>query len=174
MTTGPDPKKRMSFDEILAEIEDVAQNGDGADKFRALKILMAQESSSVTLPPPMSDAEVIDRLARLIRAAGPTASQLAYRRAYPAAKRPINHSAPKIQETDVAPVDKTTLPANLRALYRMFPEVKRGGIPKGYPVHQGMAVQKKWCQEAALKMIIDREQAKHDVIATEAADAPAE
>ena len=169
-------RKRMTFDELIVEMEDVARNGDGADKFRALKTLMAQESGSVTLPEPMSDADIIDRLSRLIRAAGPTASQLAYRKAFPAGKRPINHAAPKITERDVAPIDKASLPINLRSLYRMFPEIKKPGVPKGFPINSGLAVQKEWCQKMALRMILDQEQKKADMIATEAAppEAPVE
>lgn len=161
-------RKPLTLVEVEEILSDIARNGDGADRIRALKMVMAQEAGNATLPEPFSDAEVIDRLARLIRAAGPTASQLAYRRAFPAAKRPIHHAAPKVTEADVAPIDKSTLPKTLRALYRMFPEIKRAGTPKGYPVKAGMAVKAQWCQDEALKIIMDREQHKHDVIAVEA------
>lgn len=164
-----EPKRRsMSFDEIIVEMEDIAKNGEGADKFRALKTLMAQEAGSAVLPEPLSDDEIIERLSRMIKAAGPSASQLAYRRAYPAAKRPIYHAAPKITEADVAPIDPLSLPRSLKELYRHFPEVKKPGIPTGYPVHGGMAVQKEWVQKQARRMLLDREQKRHDMIATEA------
>ena len=162
-------RKSMSFDEIIVEMEDIAKNGEGADKFRALKTLMAQESGSATLPEPLTDDEIIERLSRMMKAAGPSASQISYRRAYPAAKRPINFAAPKITEADVPAIDPLSLPRSLKELYRQFPEVKKPGIPTGYPVRGGMAVQKEWVQKQARRMLLDREQKRHDMIATEAA-----
>lgn len=167
-TDSPHPKP-LTFDEAVALISEIARNGEGAEKFRALKMVMAQESASVTLPEPMSDHEIIDRLARLIRAAGPTAAQLAYRRAFPAAKTAIYKATPKIAEADVAPVEKAQLPTNLRALYRMFPEIKQGGQPKGFPRKGGLLAKKEWCQREAMKMILDKEQKRHDQVSAEAA-----
>lgn len=161
--------KRIGLDEALELISDIARNGEGADRFRALKVVMAQESSSSQLPPPLGDVEIIERLSRLIRAAGPMASQLAYRKAFPASKRPINFAAPKLLTSDVPGIDPLKLPKTLRALYRMFPEIKRPGVPKGFPVSAGMAVKAEWCAKEARKMIMDREQQKLDIIATEAA-----
>lgn len=167
-------RKPITLDEALAIVTDIARNGDGAERFRALKLVMAQEASTATLPEPFTDAEVIDRLARMIRAAGPTASQMAYRKAFPAAKRPIHHAAPKVTEADITPIDKAMLPTTLRGLYKMFPEAKRAGTPRGYPVHGGMAVQKEWVQKMAIRMTLDAEQKKLDQIATQAAEAPSE
>ena len=164
----PERKTTISIDEVDAIIDDIAKNGDGAQQMRALQLVRAREQSSLALPDPFTDNEVIDRLSRLIRATGPTAAMLAYRRAFPRAQRPLNHSSPKITEQDIGGIDKAALPKTLRALYRMFPEVKRPGIHKGYPVHGGMAVQSAWVVKQATRMILDREQHKHDVIAVEA------
>lgn len=161
--------KRLSLDEAMDIITEIARSDEGPDRFRALKIAMSQETGGSQLPAPLNDQEIVERLARLIRAAGPTAAMLAYRKAFPSAKRDINHTAPKVTERDIAPIDPATLPKNLRELYRMFPEIKRPGVPAGFPVHRGIAVQKEWCQTAAKKMILDREQKKIDMIATEAA-----
>lgn len=159
-------KRPLSLDEAVGLISDIARHGEGADRLRALKEIrvMAQETGSVTLPDPMSDAEVIERLARLIRAAGPTTAQLAYRKAFPHAKRPVNHAAPKVLEGDIG-IDRSKLPVNLRQLYKMFPEIKRSGIPQGYPRGKGLMVVKKWCQDKAIQMIIDKEQNRVDVAA---------
>jgi hypothetical protein len=159
-------RKPLSLDEAIGLISEIARHGEGADRLRALKEirLMAAETGSVTLPDPMSDQEVIERLARLMRAAGHTVSQLAYRKAYPHAKRPVNHAAPKVLETDVE-IDRSKLPVSLKQLYRMFPEIKRSGVPPGYPRGKGLLVVKKWCQEKAIQMIIDREQHRVDVAA---------
>lgn len=164
------PKKDIvTLDEVDEILSRIARDSDGAQQIRALNMLRAKDSGVSRLPEPLSDAEVIDNLSRLIRAAGPTASMLAYRKAFPRAQRPLNHSAPKVTEQDIGGIDKAALPKTLRALYKMFPEIKRGGIPKGYPVHSGMAVQTEWVKKQAIRMLLDKEQRKLDVIATEAA-----
>lgn len=150
----------MTFEEARERISEFARNGEGPDQFRALKMVMGLEGSGTGLPDPLTDHDVLDRLARLIRAVGPTGSQIAYRRAFPNTKRTIDASAPKITEADAAPIDKTKLPKNLRELYRMFPEIKKPGIPVGFPIRSGLEAQKKWCNDAAVRMILDREQAK--------------
>ena len=154
-------KQPLSLDEAIGLISDIARHGEGADRLRALKEIrvMAQETGSVTLPDPMSDAEVIERLARLIKAAGPTVAQLAYKQAFPFAKKTVHDAVPKVLESDLG-IDKSKLPVNLRQLYKMFPEIKRSGIPQGYPRGRGLAVVKKWCQDKAMQMIIDREQGR--------------
>jgi len=121
-------------------------------------MLMGLEGSGVGLPVPLTDNDCIDRLARMIRAVGPTGSQIAYRRAFPATKRPLDKTAPKVTEADMAPIDKTKLPKNLRELYRQFPQIKKPGIPPGFPLHKGLEAQKKWCNDAAIRMLMDREQ----------------
>jgi hypothetical protein len=161
--------EKLTFDEAERLIAEIARTDGHKNQMRALAMVMAKDEGQDAIPAPLTDAEVIERLARLIRAAGPTASQLAYRRAFPASKRPINHAAPKVTETDIAPVDKSSLPRTLRDLYRMFPEIRRPGVPKGYPAKAGFLAKKEWCQAEAMKMILDREQAKMDMVAIEAA-----
>ena len=166
---------KISFEEAMELMSDIARNGEGADKFRALKLVMSQETSGSVLPDPLNDSEVIDRLARLMKATGPTASQMAYRRAFPHSSRPVTHAAPKVKASDIPPIDKDKLPKNLRELYRMFPEIKKPGIPMGYPAGSGLAVKKEWCNKQAIKMLIDREQSRVDMIAVEeASNAPVE
>lgn len=153
-------KGAVTFDEARALISEIARSGEGPDKFRALKMVMGLEGSGVGLPEPLTDNDVLDRLARMIRAVGPTGAQLAYRRAFPASKRSIDSKAPKITLADMAPIDPMKLPKNLRELYRMFPEIKKPGIPPGFPIRSGLEAQKKWCNEAAVRMLMDREQAR--------------
>lgn len=156
--------KQMDLDEVLYIISDIARNGEGADRFRAIKVIkdLVQETGTSGLPDPMSDDETFERMGRLMKALGPTGSQMAYRRAFPHAKRPLNQSAPKVLPTDIN-IDASTLPNNLKQLYRMFPEIKpRGGFPSGYPLKKGLAVQKKWCQDKARQIILDKEQGRLD------------
>lgn len=170
MSTDAPSRKHITLDEALGIISDIARGGEGADQMRALKLVMSQESGASHLPAPLTDAEVLERLARILRAAGPTACQLAYRKAFPSAQKRIHDASARVTAADVAPVDERSLPDTLKQLYRAFPEIKprTGGIPKGYPLKSGMAVRKQWCHREARKMILDREQAKLDTIAMHA------
>lgn len=169
MNESDKKRKPPSVDEIEQILGDIVRDGEGASQIRAIQLLRNKDTEAATLPPPLSDAEIIERLARLIRAAGSTAARLAYRKAFPQAQRKLTDAAPKVMESDLPPIDKASLPRTLRTLWKMFPEVKpRAGIPKGFPVRQGLAVQGEWCQKMALKMLMDREQSKLDQIAVHA------
>ena len=171
-----DPTKpHMTVDEAKKLLAEIARNGEGAEKFRALKMVMAEEASDASLPEPLSDAEVIDRLARLIRAAGPSASMFAYRKAFPASKKGINATSPKVTPEDILPgIDRAKLPPSLKQLYKMFPEIKRGGFPPGYPLRGGLAMQKEWCQKKSFEILMSKEQRRIDDLAPEAAGEPSE
>ncbi len=158
MTDNPKP---LTIEEVTSILSDIARNGEGPERFRALKMIAAQETGSVTLPEPISDVETVERLGRLMKAAGATAVHMAYRRVFPRAQRPINVGAPKVTIDDMI-VDRATLPVNLKQLYRTFPEIKRPGVPQGYPRKGGLSVVKQWCQKTALRLLMDREQGRLD------------
>lgn len=161
-------KKRLTLDEAWDEISEIARNGEGAEKFRALKMVTNVDQANSILPAPLNDLEIQERLARLIRAAGPTCSMLAYRKAFPASKRPINYAAPRVTWDDMPVVEKDDLPKTLRQLYQRFPEIKRSGFPSGYPLKKGLIAQKEWCQKKSLEMILSIEQKRRDMIAQHA------
>lgn len=163
-----EPNKRLTLDDIDAELSKIARHGEGADKFRALKMLKAEESSTVTLPDPLTDMEIVERLARLNKAAGPIAAQLAYRRAFPAAKKPVNAKAPSLTFTDVEG-KLQQLPTSLSGLYKRFPALRRPrGFPKGYPAKGTLEERTLWCQKTAREIILDHEQKAIDEISKEA------
>lgn len=168
-------KPVLSLEEALGLISDIARHGEGADRLRALKEIrvMAQETGSVTLPDPMSDAEVIERIARLLKSAGPTTAQLAYKKAFPHSQKSVVTATPKVT-AGALEIDRDKLPKTLKQLYRKFPEVKRPGFPPGYPRGQGLMAAKRWCEETAIKLLIDREQQRVDAAAREAMDAKPE
>lgn len=168
MADEPRPKKgALTFDEARELISEIARTGEGPDQFRALKMVMGLEGSGIGLPDPLTDNEALDRLSRIIRAVGPTGAQIAYRRAFPSTQRSIDAKAPKLTQADMAPIDRTKLPKNLRELYRQFPEIKKPGIPVGFPLRSGLEAQKKWCNDAAIRMLMDREQAAISEIVAE-------
>lgn len=163
-----EPKRRMTFDEAREEIAEIARNGEGADKFRALKMVMAEQSTSVILPDPLSPEERLDRLIRVMQPCGTLACQHAYRKAFPSSKKEIQERHVKIGNDDLAVFSKAILPTTLKQLYRKYPEVKRSGFPPGYPQRGGLEAKAEYCRQQALRIERDREQAKLNDISKEA------
>lgn len=166
------PPKRMTLDEVMASVTEIAQDADaGADRFRALKMLASQNTAAAVLPDPMQNGELIDRLARLMKGAGVDICQLAYQRAFPQAVDSVA-SAPKLQMADLPPeiMAQVQKVRSIKSLYRYFPEIKRPGFPPGYPVGRGAALQLEWLRRYAGKILLDREQAKVDANAAAQAE----
>ena len=169
MSDEKNPKDTITFDEAMALISDIARNGEGPDKFRALKVAMSQQSGGITLPDPMSADEVVERLSRLMRGVGPANCQWAYRKAFPAAKKEIFESKVMVRNSDLNAEDIKKLPKSLKQLYKQFPETKRSGQPPGYPTRGGLEAQVQWCQEKAIEILRTRKQAIIDNVAIDAA-----
>jgi len=154
-------KPVMAFEEAITLIADIARNGEGADKFRALKMVMAQEAGGVTLPPPLSPEEVVERLTRLMAASGSGNCQIAYRKAFTRTRTGIGEAMPNLALADISPFEKNALPTSLKQLYKRFPEiVPKGGFPKGYPVRSGLEARVEWVRCKAVEILRDREQAR--------------
>lgn len=161
------PKAAITLDEAMELIAEIAREGEGPERFRALKLVMAQQSSSATLPLPLTDSEKIDRLARLMKAVGSTGAQLAYKRAFSNQRR-IDTARPRVEMSDVPGLEDVKLPKNLPAFYRMFPEVKRQGWPRGYPARASAEAKTLWIQRESKRILLEREQIKVNAAALEA------
>lgn len=152
-------KKRLSLDEILDRVSEIAQSESGPDGFRALKMLASMEQATVVIPPPLEDWEVVDRMMRLMHGAGPQLTQAAYARAFP-------KIAKKVLEEKRADLSKATREqraeahkiTSLKLLNRKYPECKVKGTPKGYPQRGSVAQKVRWCQDTALKIMLEREE----------------
>ena len=155
-----EPKKRRSLEEITADIEAISEDPSHRDQFKALRMLAAEKSSSITLPEPMGDGEIVERLIRLMKPAGRELCQQAYARAFHRAKDTVA-TAPTLRVVDLTDDQKDFVLEirNLKQLYRAFPEIKRHGVPTGYPSGRGIEIQQEWCRTKAGKMLIDRDQA---------------
>jgi len=158
-----DPKR--TIDEISKEIEDVAFNGEGADKLRALKMLREDRGgTAITLPEPQTHAERVHRMMRIMKAFGVDLCRAAFSEAFPHQINDLGDVAP------VIPEDGLTQEEELRALriksvkqlYREWPALKRSGTPQGYPRGRGLVAVTAWCQEKARKIIRDEKQSKAD------------
>jgi hypothetical protein len=148
----------MSMEDIKLGLSDMARNGEGAQRAQAYRMLMNMESATVVLPPPLSYDEEIERLTRMIKAAGREKSQSAFHRAFPRDKAQID-DGDELSIHDMPPHIRftsehvTTLPK----LYKMEPSIKpNGGQPSGYPKGRGKALQCKWCQHQAALILLER------------------
>lgn len=163
-----EPKRRMTFEEAREEIAEIARNGEGADKFRALKMVMAEQSSTVTIPDPMTPEEKVERLARVMQPSGPIACQIAYRKAFPSSKREIFERMVRVKPDELSVFAKAEMPSTLKQLYKRFPEIKGPGFPPGFPVRGGLEARAEFCKRKALEILRDREEKKLNDISKEA------
>jgi hypothetical protein len=138
----------------MRDLSDLLDSGDGAQKTQAARLLLtAQQSSSVTLPEPRSEREVIDRLARLMLSWGPETTKKAMHAAFPAYN--AKKAPPKYDHPDV---DWKThkLPRQLRHLKAAFPEYDWPHVPNGYPSLKGALARMLWCQDEYKRMTLEK------------------
>lgn len=169
-------RQRMSMDEIAEMASEIARDPEaGADRFRAMKFLAQAEASTVLLPDPLDEPEAIDRLARLLKGYGPEVARLAYRRAYPMHRKQID-GMPSNAEIRIDPElkKKAMRIRTLKMLYKVFPEIKRPGVPPGYPSGGGILVQQEYVQRKALKMYIDADKQAYEQCAEATGEATGE
>ena len=156
---------RLSVDEILDMASAIARDEEatGADRMRAMKMVSSINTSAVILPEPLKDPEVIERLARLDKAAGLHLAKLAFRKAFPHAKQGED-LAPVLTLEQLPPevLAEASKIISVKTLYRAFPEVKRSGTIPGFPRRGSLAAQQNFCQRVAAQLILDREQRKID------------
>lgn len=154
-----DQKPRMSMDELVSIAEEVARTGEGAEKFRAIKMLTSMNTTQAAIAEPLTTDEMMERVSRIMKGVGILNTQLCYRMAFPSTRYDIDHVLNTQSRTDFLDEElprelkeKASKIFSLRKLYREFPQTKQPGIPKGFPVHQSIAAQKEWVRRQALRL----------------------
>lgn len=153
------PPLKMTPAEVEAKIESIARGLSEADaaQVRVLLHLYQRQDSAVTLPKPMSQKEMIERILPLMRALGRPGAQMAYRKAWPNSTTRIT-DVPKIEVNDLDIGPDVKFPISLKQLYKMAPETKRPGYPRGYPARGALDEKKDWCHSEYLKVLRARKQ----------------
>jgi hypothetical protein len=136
-----------------------------------MKLLMSMNASVAAVPPPLTDDEVVERLARLMKSASAKLCRAAYRRAYPLRDRVPMYDQEEIADLGVFIKGKILGLKTLKQFNAMFPEVAKVGSPQGFPTGGGAEAQMEWVQQAATKIFIER---RRKQIAAEAARIRAE
>lgn len=161
----PAPGTRLSTDQILDAIHEVARDGEGADRRWALNQLKAQEVS-VAVDKPKTEAEVIERIARQLRGVGLERAKDCFRAAYPVAI--------PLQWTEAKKRGKTYVPITVAELVELFPETPVDAFhdPVGYPKSGSQLAKKRWIADKAVEMndarkAREREAVKDDALATQ-------
>jgi len=150
----------MTMEQIDAAISDIARNGTGPDRFKALALLRKSEHTprESYLAPPMTEGEAVERMARLIKATGGEVARAAYRRALPKERRPIDDPEPAgiehLPAETVAMIEEKV--RDLKSLYRIAPELKRPGRYSGFPISKGPLERQRWCQMQAKRYFADK------------------
>lgn len=155
-------RAHKTVDELLGMLSEIADDPDaGADKFRAIKLLMSANSAGVTVPEPRTPQEIEQMGILLFRWWGRDTCQKLWHLAFRKAKRGI-HEPPSIGEQFLTPEQRALVlkVQDVKTLYRIIPEIKRGGRIPGFPVGKGREVQREFCRRLAIKIFIDREQKK--------------
>lgn len=155
--------KPRSVDDIAREIEEIAFNGEGTDKLRALKMLREDRGgSAITLPEPLTQPERISRMSRIMKVYGIEDCRTAFADAFPRTLENLGETAPTITPDDLTE-DEERLCLRIRSLkliYKQWPKLKRPGVLPGYPIKGGEVLQTEWCQNQARKIIRDEKQSK--------------
>ena len=155
----------MTADEIRHGIEELARDGDGADRRWALKQLKADTADEVVLERPATEKEIIQRLGRLMRGAGMVNTKAAYAIAFSHDRR-ITVSKGTTVPSDLD-VNEETLPKTLKMFYRLYPDRKKHGFPVGFPVGKGPVAIMKWCQQEALEIEKEKLKARTAAVAAD-------
>lgn len=156
-------RRRLTPEELLDEIHDLARNGDDANKRWALKMLSSQESS-LSLPEPLTRADVIERLMRIMRATGMAISQMAWNKAFAGThKRPTDEAVIADHQDLVPPevANKIKRITRVRNLYDFAPDIRKPGVPVGFP-RNGKEAQARFLQGVAMRIAINRVKAGQD------------
>lgn len=158
MPDSDTPRKTVPFtlDEIIGVVSDIARDPDSRDRLRALKLLTSLNSSVAAIPAPLNDDEVVERMMRLMKGAGPKLCRKAYRKAYPLTDRTPIFDKEELEDLGVFIKSKIKGMKTLKQYNRMFPEVAKGGVPPGYPSGAGPEAQMEWVQRAATKIFVER------------------
>lgn len=152
------PRRLMSLEDIEQAWNDIASDPDHRDRTKALKALSAFKSSSATLPPPLTDDEVVERMSFLMKSAGVELCRRSFRRAFrkehgdiKIEARPVGDPMDELPPDDRARIGRLQ---NLRDLYRLCPALKRGGLPKGYPVAGDVLERMEWIRDQAAAYLV--------------------
>lgn len=161
-----EPAEKMTPAEVEAKIESIARGLSEADaaQVRVLLHLYQRQETSVSIPKPMTQLEKIERAMPIFRSLGKGGCQLTYRRAFQTKKSAVT-DPPKVKIDDMD-LTGIKMPISLKQLYRMAPEVKRPGTPRGYPAHGSLDEKTAFVQEEYVRVLRARKQRELDADAS--------
>lgn len=152
---------KLSMDEIMAGLSDMAKNGDGAQRAAAYRLLLSAHASSNIYTEPLTPEDVVERIIRLMKLIGVGLTQMCYRKAFRNAMK-ADRISPALAGEEVELPPNFKYPRNVKQLYRLFPEIKGPGVPRGYPIGQGPIIQRAWLKELTDRTLKYKQQLQLD------------
>lgn len=146
------PKKLMTMTEILEGLSELARTGEGAQKSQAFRLLLNANIGTQQKSETLDGMEIKSRMVRLMRLMGASMTQSCYQTAFKTRKM-VAHAAPLVRMEDLNLPPDYKFPRTVRELYKLFPEHKRPGVPRGYPIGKGVLIQREWLKEITLKTL---------------------
>jgi hypothetical protein len=152
------PRKILTFEEIRAGLSEMAENGEGAQRTQAYRMLMSMGQQDALLPAPLHRDDVTERMARVIRGVGVLITRAAFLKAQP---RHVGAYKAVVQVEKLTTIDigipKQDWPITVRQLYKHCPELKRRGMPKGYPTKGGPLKQREFLHNLFYRYHVDKQ-----------------
>lgn len=155
------PRRPLGLDEITHMLEDIARNDEGAPRLRAIQMLRAQQQGGLVIPEPLSTHEQIDRAARVLRPIGKKNATIAFVKAFNIRGRTKLPGYVPPMDLESAPpelVEQSRGCTTVKKLYALAPHLKQRGFPRGFPARATAQRRAEWCQEQALRYLLEREQ----------------
>jgi len=153
------PSRHLTLDEILLGLSELAQSGEGAQRTQAYRMLLAERSASAAgVPEPTSEAEIEEMAILLFRWWGQDRCQRIWHLAFRRVRRDLD--SPRLTGEELLSAEQRKLidkVHSLKSLYKLIPELRKPGIPSGYPLYKGLEARKFWCRRVAHDVLVNRE-----------------
>jgi hypothetical protein len=171
----PEQKSAWSLEDVVQAIGEIAHDEDSKERLKALSLLSKLNSGAPSVPPPLNEAETVERLARLMRAAGENITKKAFISLWP--KRHPAVTVYNAGEVDPEVEEAAAKVITLKLLRKHVPAMAHvRGLIRGYPAGSSAAEKAEWCQNQARKMLYERKRADSALarVAVEAEEAAVE
>jgi hypothetical protein len=157
-TNGSTNVTRLSLEQIESALSELALNGTGNEKIRALALLRKDQPATTVgvVPAPLNDAEKVDFLAMLLGSVGPFVHRLATSKAFGRRQPSELKLKASLEQLPIEIREKIKRITSVAVLYRTVPELKKPGRPHGFPVSGGPMAKRQFVQNLATEFYLEQ------------------
>jgi hypothetical protein len=148
---------RLTLEQIESALSELALNGTGTEKLRALALLRKDQPATTVgiVPAPLNDAEKVDFLALLLGSVGPLVHRLATNKAFRRRQPSELKLKSSLEQLPNEVRERIKRIVSLPTLYKMIPGLKKPGRPLGYPAAGGPLEKKAFAQRLATEYYLE-------------------